>query len=112
MTRYVRQEEIGRGSWSVVYRAVDSETGEVVAIKELINEAGLPKREISLGRKVTHRNVCRIFHGFENEKGSFCIVMEFVDGGNLRDFMKRLGPAPVEKCLAIARQILDGLEAH
>src|SRR5438105_207236 len=111
MTRYIRHEELGRGAWSVVYKAVDRMNGDVVAVKELIEEAGLPKRELATGRQVTHRNVCRIFDYFEGEDGSNCIAMEFVDGGNLRNFMEQSGPAPVEKCLSIARQILDGLEA-
>jgi serine/threonine protein kinase len=75
MKQYIRQEEIGRGAWSVVYKAFDDITGEVVAIKELIDEAGVPKREVTIGRKVTHRNVCRIHYSFVNENGSQCIVM-------------------------------------
>ena len=111
MSRYLRQEEIGRGSWSVVYKAVDDMNGDVVAIKELIDKAGLPKREIAIGRLITHPNVCRIYDYFVSENGSKCIAMEFVDGGSLRNLMEQSGPMPVEKCLSIARQILDGLEA-
>ena len=111
MSRYLRQEEIGRGSWSVVYKAVDDMNGDVVAIKELIDKAGLPKREIAIGRLITHPYVCRIYDYFVSENGSKCIAMEFVDGGSLRNLMEQSGPMPVEKCLSIARQILDGLEA-
>ena len=111
MARYIRQEQIGHGSWSVVYKAMDSITGHVVAVKELIDEAGIPKQEITVGRQLTHRNVCPIFEYFEDENGSRCLAMQFLDGGNLRSLMQNSGPLPLDKCLPIASQILDPLEA-
>nr|GEY08004.1 cyclin-dependent kinase F-4-like [Tanacetum cinerariifolium] len=38
MEKYKRMEEVGRGTFGVVYRAVDKETGEVVAIKKLMTK--------------------------------------------------------------------------
>nr|GEW89272.1 cyclin-dependent kinase F-4-like [Tanacetum cinerariifolium] len=38
MEKYKRMEEVGRGTFGVVYRAVDKETGEVVAVKKLITK--------------------------------------------------------------------------
>jgi len=109
--RYKLQEPIGRGSWSVVYRAVDTLTGDVVAVKELIEDAGYPKREVRIGRQITHKNVCRIYDYSESPSGAKRISMEYVDGGNLRMFMEQSGPVPVETTLRMAGQVLDGLEA-
>jgi outer membrane protein assembly factor BamB/TolB-like protein len=112
MPRYKLQDQIGRGSWSVVYKAVDSMNGDVVAVKQLTGEAGIPKRELAISRRVTHRNVCRIFDYFLDDSGANCISMEYVDGGSLRSVIEQNpGGLRVEKCLSIAGQILDGLEA-
>src|SRR6516165_6057912 len=110
MSRYIRQEEIGRGTWGVVYKAIDTFTGTVVAIKELSEEAGLPRQEVALAQKITHVNVCRIGDYVETPDGKRFITMEFVDGGNLRTLLEKSGPVPLGKALSIARQILDGLE--
>src|SRR3954470_10604882 len=104
MTRYSRGEPIGRGAWSVVYQAVDNMTHQTVAIKELTREAGYPRREVAIGRQVTHPNVCRIYDYFPGENGTHCIAMEFVDGGSLRGLLEQSGRPPLEKCLALARQ--------
>src|SRR5438309_7322954 len=112
MAPYIKQEEIGRGSWSTVYKGVDALTGEVVAIKELAKAAGMPKREVELALKITHKNVCRVHALYqEDDEAPFCIAMEYVDGGNLRQSIARSGPLSVETTLSIAMQILDGLEA-
>src|SRR5256885_16104409 len=81
MSQYVRQEKIGQGAWSTVYKGLDRMSGQVVAIKQLVPEAGVPKREVALGRRITHRNVCRIYDLFQAEDDSYCIAMEYVDGG-------------------------------
>jgi serine/threonine protein kinase/outer membrane protein assembly factor BamB len=111
MLRYIRQEEIGRGAFGVVYRALDTLTGDIVAIKVLTDSAGRPKREIFVSHRIAHPNVCRIFEHFEDEDGFNCIVMEHVDGGNLRTLIKTSAPLPLDRALSIAMQILDGLEA-
>ncbi len=109
--RYSRLNEIGRGASSIVYRAEDTITGDIVAIKVLLPDAGYAKREVSLGRQVTHRNVDRTYDLFIDEDDNSCIAMEFAGGGNLRGFMERAGELPLDRCLSIAQQILDGLEA-
>src|SRR5437879_6278336 len=111
MSHYSRQEKIGQGARSTVYKGVDKITGEVVAIKQIVREAGFPRREVILGRQVTHKNVCRIFEYFTAEDVSICIAMEYVGGGNLRGLIEKAAPLPPDKALSIAGQILDGLEA-
>jgi serine/threonine protein kinase/outer membrane protein assembly factor BamB len=112
MPRYKLEDKIGRGSWSVVYKATDSMNGDIVAVKQFTGEAGIPKRELGIGRRITHRNVCRVFDYFVDDTGANCISMEYVDGGNLRTLIEQSpNGMPVEKCLSIVRQILDGLEA-
>ena len=69
MERYSRQEEIGRGAWGVVYKAIDHLTDDVVAIKQLIKRNGFPRHEVALARQVTHKNVVRIYDYFEERYG-------------------------------------------
>jgi len=97
-----------------VFKALDRETGDIVALKELKPELrphnDFFKRELLLARKVTHINVCRVFDLFRDEDRVF-ISMEYVDGESLADVIKRSGAMPVDQTMEIARQIIDGLEA-
>jgi serine/threonine protein kinase len=63
LEKYKKQEKLGEGTYGVVYRAVDLETGENVAIKKIRLEKeddGVPStaiREISLLKNLRHPNV-------------------------------------------------------
>ena len=63
MERYVVGQEIGRGSYGVVYKALNTLTGETVAIKKIRLEKeddGVPStaiREISLLKNLKHPNI-------------------------------------------------------
>jgi serine/threonine protein kinase len=61
--RYERLQELGSGSYAVVYKARNRETDEVIALKKLrfgFDEQGLPSstlREISLLKELKHPNI-------------------------------------------------------
>jgi serine/threonine protein kinase len=61
--RYERLQELGSGSYAVVYKARNRETDEVIALKKLrfgFDEQGLPSstlREISLLKELRHPNI-------------------------------------------------------
>jgi serine/threonine protein kinase len=112
-------EEIGRGGMGTVYKAFDTKIREVVALKLLKPEIALDpeiierfQNEMKLARKVSHRHVCRMYD--LNEEGlSFYISMEYVQGEDLKSFIRRSGHLNEAKALLLARQIADGLaEAH
>jgi len=119
LNRYEVQGEIGRGGMGIVHKARDRETGETVALKvlkpEVAADPALFERfvnELRLARKITHKNVCRIYD-FSRLFGTACISMEFVDGESLRQVLRRYGSLSVRKAVAIVRQICAGLrEAH
>jgi hypothetical protein len=70
------------------------------------------RREVSLARKVTHKNVCRI-HEFIRFNGTACISMEFFEGESLLARLQRDGRLPWMQAFQIAVQICAGLrEAH
>jgi serine/threonine-protein kinase len=116
--RYEIQDTIGRGGMGVVYRAVDRQLDEVVALKLVRSEAMLAeptllerfKQEIKLARRVTHRNVLRT-HDFGEAEGVPYISMEYIDGVTLKDLLHRKGALPPGVGLRVAKQICAGLDA-
>lgn len=117
--RYEVLQELGRGGMGVVYKAHDRETGEILAVKVLKPDiAGDPagmerfKNELRLARRVTHKNVCRIYE-FNRAGGAAFITMELIDGITLHDFVRQRGRLTAEEGVPIARQICAALrEAH
>jgi serine/threonine protein kinase len=112
-------EELGRGGMGTVYRVVDTQINEEIALKLLRPEiAGDPrvvarfKNELKLARKIIHKNVCRMYDINEYQGGHY-ITMEYVPGEDLKSLIRRAGAVSAEKALSIARQASDGLkEAH
>ncbi len=117
--RYEVIEELGEGGMGRVYKVFDKKIEEKVALKVLAPEiAGDQKtierfrNELKLARKVSHRNVCRMYDLSEEEKTPF-ITMEYVPGENLKNLIKRVGQLSKTKAVSIAIQVCEGLaEAH
>ena len=117
--RYDILGELGAGGMGIVYKARDRETREIVAVKvlkpEIMKDPALQERflnEVRLARKITHKNVCRIYE-FNRLGGTACISMEFVEGENLRTVLDRFGGLPLRKGVEFGQQICAGLsEAH
>jgi len=87
--RYELEELLGVGASGSVYRARDVELGELVALKvlrkELIGDAATIenfRNEVRLARRVTHRNVARVFDIGDHEGEKF-LTMELLDGQSL-----------------------------
>jgi serine/threonine protein kinase len=117
--RYEVIEELGRGGMGIVYKVRDVETCEIVAIKILKPEIAADpsmrenlRKEVCLARKVTHKNVCRIYE-FARSETTACISMEYVAGESLLSKLQRRGALAPADAVDIARQICAGLrEAH
>ncbi len=108
---------LGAGGMGSVYRARDRELDETVAIKMLRRElVDRPdslerfRREVKLARKVTHRNVARTFDIGEHD-GEKYLTMELVEGESLAARLVRDGALTVSVAVALAQEILAGLEA-
>jgi TolB-like protein/Tfp pilus assembly protein PilF len=117
--RYRILDEIGRGGMGRVYKALDREIGEAVALKVLGPGFGADEKmverfrnELKLARRISHKNVCRIFDLGYCE-GTYFITMEYVPGDNLKSIVQMMGPLAPPRALAVAGQVCDGLaEAH
>ena len=111
-------ECLGRGGMGVVYKARQKSLDRVVAIKILAPEkhgeerfAARFAREAATLAKLNHPNIVTI-HDFGETGGWFYIVMEYVEGVNLRDLVSEGKLAP-EQALAIVPPICDALQyAH
>ena len=117
--RYQIIEEIGAGGMGRVFKATDLKVSETVALKLIHPEIAFKKKnverfrnELRLTRKIAHRNVCRMFHLHEDD-GATYITMEYVQGEDLKNSLRMMGPFTIGKTVSIARQVCEGLkEAH
>jgi len=116
-TRYRIVRFIARGGMGEVYEAFDEELRVPVALKVATRTTGRAldrfKREVMLARRVTHKNVCRLFEiGFETVRGEsvpYC-TMELLQGETLSARLER-GKLPLADARAIIEQIATGLQA-
>jgi len=117
--RYQIIEELGKGGMGKVYKALDTEIEERVAVKLLKPEIAADenmirrfKNELKFARKITHKNVCRMYDLNEYESINY-ITMEYVPGEDLKSSIRRMGPLTAGKAVFIAKQLCKGLkEAH
>ncbi|MGD2245978.1 MAG: protein kinase [Candidatus Aminicenantes bacterium] len=117
--RYQIIEKLGEGGMGKVFKALDTEINEDVAVKLLKSgiaedksTIGRFRNELKLARRIAHKNVCKMYH-FATEGGTPYITMEYVPGKSLKDFFTKKGNLSEEKAIEIAQQICLGLsEAH
>jgi serine/threonine-protein kinase len=115
--RYELQEPIGRGGMATIYRADDLRMGRPVAIKILREVySSDPKfvtrfqREARAASLLQHPNIVQVYdYGQSGE--SYYIVMEFVEGTDLRTYLKRNGRLNNERAVVIAHDVALGLGA-
>ncbi len=106
---------VGSGTFARVYRAAHRRTGQIVAVKVLRNrysenraQANLFLREGRVGCVLRHPNIVPIFE-VASEGKNFFLVMEFIEGRNLREFVrirKKLDPLEATQMMI---GITDGL---
>jgi serine/threonine protein kinase len=117
--RYQIIEELGKGGMGRVYKVFDTDIKEKVALKLLKPEIASDKEtierfsnELKYARKISHRNVCRMYDLGKSEGTTF-ITMEFVAGEDLKSFIHRSKQLSIGTVISIAMQVCDGLEeAH
>lgn len=116
-SRYELGEVLGTGGMGVVRRGVQLPLGRAVAIKflspKLLEEDESSARfvaEARLASSILHGNVVSVIEC--GIAGSVpYLVTELVQGGTLASLLERRGPLPLSDALALARQMLDGLDA-
>lgn len=115
--RYEILEEIGKGGMAYVYKARCHFLNRLVAIKVLKEELRDDKEfvhrfntEAQAAARISNPHVVSIYDvGFEN--GLYYIVMEYVDGITLKEYIAEKGVLPWRQAAEFAAQICEGLSA-
>jgi len=116
--KYIVKGELGRGGMGAVYLAEQPGLGREVAIKELLQSAvadpvALKRfmQEAQVMARASHPNLVQV-HDLEEIGGTNYIVLEFVRGRSLRDWINQ-GLLPLPKTFAVMHGVLQGLDyAH
>lgn len=117
--RYKIIEKLGSGGTAIVYRGQDLLLNRMVTIKilreEYANNTDFIRRfrhEAQAVASLSHSNIVGVYDvGFE--ENMHYIVMEFVEGESLKDYIRRKGMIPGPEACDIATQILAGVQhAH
>jgi serine/threonine-protein kinase len=112
--RYEVDREIGRGGMAVVYLAHDLKHRRRVALKVLLPDlsASLAAerflREIEIAAQLTHPHVLALYESGEVD-GLLYYVTPYLEGGSLRDRLRRERRLPVAEAVRIGVEVADAL---
>jgi serine/threonine protein kinase len=114
--KYKLIDERGRGSFATVYVARDTENNHIYAVKvmhlELSGDGELLarfQREAHIHLNLSDPHIARIVD-YGNDSSMYYIVMEYIDGQNLKYHMLTHGPMDPLRALNYTRQIVEGLD--
>jgi serine/threonine protein kinase len=116
----LERDLLDSGSMGDIYRGIDTQTGQAVAIKALKPDLmlGSPDlvarfaREGEILRRLDHPNIVRMVAALE-DRGRPYLIMEYVGGGSLQDLLETQGTLTIERALDIAGALANALSlAH
>eukprot|EP01012_Entosiphon_sulcatum_P025075 TRINITY_DN30341_c0_g1_i1.p1 TRINITY_DN30341_c0_g1~~TRINITY_DN30341_c0_g1_i1.p1 ORF type:complete len:585 (-),score=53.05 TRINITY_DN30341_c0_g1_i1:31-1785(-) len=111
--RYKIAGLLGKGGFAEVFLGMNSETGELIAVKQLA-QGGTPdqqaalEREIDLLKKLRHPRIVT-YLGSDRRSESFRVLLEYVPGGSLGSLLAQFGPFRETVLRLYTQQILEGL---
>jgi serine/threonine protein kinase len=119
--RWRKGELIGCGAFGRVYMGMNLDSGELLAIKQVLiapSSASKEKtqghireleEEVQLLKNLSHPNIVR-YLGTVRESDSLNILMEFVPGGSISSLLEKFGSFPEPVIIMYTKQLLLGLE--
>ncbi|HZF51535.1 MAG TPA: serine/threonine-protein kinase [Polyangiaceae bacterium] len=113
-------QKIGSGGMGSVYKAAQPDMNRMVAVKilhkKLVNRKDLMsrfRREARAMSHLTHPNTVKVLLYGELDDGSLYIVMEYLEGRNLNQVVRKEGPMTADRAIPILIQVCGALqEAH
>ncbi len=104
---------IGKGGGGRVYLGVHKHTQKKAAIKicskqMTSKELERVRMEYNVMNQLRHKNIIRLHGVFENES-RLCIVMDYAEGGDLFELIKKKGKLPVDEARRLFRQLVSAL---
>lgn len=117
--KYKLIELVGKGGMAYVYRAVDPDLARVVAVKVMhrylcedgsfVRRFGREAKAIS---RLQHANIVG-FIDFDREQDQYYLVMDYINGGTLRDYLAKKGALPPLQALQLILHLAKALSyAH
>lgn len=111
--RYRIEEILGQGGMGSVYRAIDENLGVEVAVKENLftteEYARQFRREAVILASLRHPNLPRVTDHFVIDDQGQYLVMDYIEGEDLRQRMDRVGVISEEEAIIIGAAICDAL---
>ncbi|RNF04256.1 putative protein kinase [Trypanosoma rangeli] len=106
---------IGKGSFGVVFQAMDRDTNHIIAVKEITFVNGAKskaleavRKELALLKLLDHPHIVKCL-GEECDEGCLRIYMEYVSGGSISSVLRIFGPFQEKQASIYTRQMLEGL---
>ncbi|KAJ5714897.1 Cytokinesis protein sepH [Penicillium malachiteum] len=105
---------LGKGAFGSVYRALNWNTGETVAVKQIklvdlpTSELRVIMLEIDLLKNLDHPNIVK-YHGFVKSVETLNIILEYCENGSLHSIAKNFGRFPENLVGLYMSQVLHGL---
>ena len=116
--RYRVVRRLGGGSLGTVYLAKELATGKDIALKILVKELQCDDEALKQCRWDARfatasqpSNIVRVFEVNRTDEGQIFIAMEYLQGENLADMIRREGALELGRALRLASQIAQGLIA-
>ena len=109
----IRDEIVGSGAFATVKKAIERSTGITFAAKIISKKKALGgmdgvARELQILKKLDHPGIVRLKAFYEDED-NYYLVMEFISGGDLMDFVATNGAIDESASKEIARQIIEAI---
>lgn len=112
----IKNEVIGQGAFATVKKTIERSTGKSYAVKIINRRKALKNgesmegvnRELSILRKLDHPNIVYL-KSFYEDIDNYYLVMEYVPGGDLMDFVAANGAIGEDATQVITKQILEGI---
>src|SRR5216684_598558 len=115
--RYQLQDHIGRGGMATIYRGRDIRMDRVVAIKVLREVYSTDPKfvrrfqvEAKAASSLQHPNIVQVYD-YGQTDGNYFIVMELVEGTDLRRYLRSRGVLATDRAIIIAHDVALGLGA-
>ncbi len=107
---------IGEGGFSTVYKIKNKKTGDICALKilsrKLLSNPEAIKRFVREGKlyeKFSHPNIVKLFD-VGSENGIPYIIMEYLEGLTLKEYIQNNAPLPLEEIVKISEEIVSVLD--
>ncbi|KAG6405455.1 hypothetical protein SASPL_133044 [Salvia splendens] len=107
--KYMLGDEIGKGAYGRVYKGLDLENGDFVAIKQVSLE-NIAQEDLNIIMNLNHKNIVK-YLGSLKTKSHLHIILEYVENGSLANIIKpnKFGPFPESLVAVYIAQVLEGL---